>query len=241
MSLKIAQNTPLTPERKGFTIVAKDKSADVFLYEEIGDGWMGGISAKRFADELNALGKLDTLNVYINSPGGSVFDGNAIFNTLKRNSARVVVSIDGLAASIASIIAMAGDEISMAANSMMMIHDPWTLVAGSAADLRATADMMDKVRETLLNTYADRTGFDSGKISDMMAAETWMTADEAIAMGFADKKTEELKMAAHFDLSRFKKAPKLAASVAGPVPSEPSIRDRIADLQLTNRKLRGDF
>ena len=230
MSLTLASRT-------GFTINAKaDSSADIFIYEDIGDGWMGGISAKRFADDLNALGKLDTLNVFVNSPGGSVFDGEAIYNVLKRNSARVVMNVDGLAASIASLIVMAGDEINIAANAMMMVHNPWTLVAGSADDLRATADMMDKLRDGLIATYAARTKTDAAKIGDMMTAETWMNADEAVALGFADKKSEEMKVAAHFDMTKFNfknVPPHLAAG-----PSIPSLRDRIADGMMFVRQQR---
>lgn len=188
--------------KKGYDIKAKGKEADIYIFEEIGDGWMGGISAKRFADDLKAAGDLVQINLHINSPGGSVFDGIAIYNTLKKNKALVVVDIDGLAASIASIIAMSGDEIRMAENAMMMIHDPWTVAAGSSADLRETADMMDKVKETLITTYARKTGLDDDEISDLMAAETWMTADEAVERGFIDSVSEEAKLAACFSPDR---------------------------------------
>jgi len=125
-----------------------------------------------------------------------VFDGVAIYNTLLRNDARVIVDVDGIAASIASIIAMAGNEINIAANGFMMIHDPWTVAMGTANDLREQADVMDKVRGTLLDTYMLRATVERDEVSDKMAAETWLTADEAVELGLADSMTEEVKLAA---------------------------------------------
>lgn len=190
-------------------VFAKGKrKAEVFIYEDIGDGWMGGISAKVFADQLNALGRLDEINVRINSAGGAVFDGIAIHNTLLKNPATVIVDVDGLAASIASIIAMAGDEVYMSSNAMMMIHDPWIVAGGSADELREQADLLDKVRGQLLATYVSRSNADEQAVSDMMTAETWMTADEALAAGFIDSVTDEMKVAAYVDPSKFKNVPK---------------------------------
>lgn len=187
------------------------KTAEIYLYDEIGAGWGGGISAKQFAEDLTALGKVDTLNIRMNSPGGDVFDGLAIYNTLKRHPANVIVDVDGMALSIASVIAMAGDTINMAGNAMMMIHDPWTVAAGTAEDFRKQADIMDQVKVNLAQTYAARTQTDEDQIMDMMTEETWMTATEARAAGFADDVTDSLDMAAKFDLSRFKKAPQSVA------------------------------
>ncbi len=213
--------------------------AELFLYEEIGAGWMGGIGAKEVADALKAAGTLSEITVRINSPGGSVFEGVTIYNSLVRNSARVIIEIDGLAASIASIIAMAGDEVNMAANAMMMIHDPWVMAAGTAEDLRDQAELLDKVRGQLLSTYQNKTGGDLNDISEMMTAETWMTADEAIELGFIDNITNELKVAAHFNLSQFKHPPKALQSQANKPKLQPSasvsaINDR---LKLMNVKL----
>jgi ATP-dependent Clp protease protease subunit len=193
--------------RSGYSIKAKKKTAEIWIYEDIGDGWMGGVSAKQFAKDVKAIGKVETIQVYMNSPGGVVFDGIAIYNTLKRNAARILMDIDGLAASIASLVVMAGDEIRMAKNAMMMIHDPWTVTGGTAAELREMADTMDKIKDQILGTYVDRTGSDEAMISDLMAAETWMSADEALEHGFADEITEAQKIAAHFDLSKFKNVP----------------------------------
>jgi ATP-dependent Clp endopeptidase proteolytic subunit ClpP len=197
--------------KKGFSIQAKGKKeVDIYIYEEIGAGWLGGISAKQFAGELKKAGDPEQINLRINSPGGSVFDGIAIYNELRRHKARVVVDIDGLAASIASVVAMAGDEIRMAENALLMIHDPWTVVGGSAAELRETADMMDKVKDSLVSTYGKQTGLEESEISDLMAAETWMSADEAMERGFISAVTEEVKLAACFGpdrLTNYKKVP----------------------------------
>lgn len=215
----------------GYQIKAKGtKKAEVLIYEDIGDSWFGGMSAKRFAEDLAKLGKLDEINVRINSPGGSVFDGIAIYNTLRSNGARVVVDVDGLAASIASVIAMAGDTRRAAANSMFMIHDPWIMTAGTAADLREQAELLDKIRGTLLDTYVRRTGADETTLSDMMREETWFTADEAKELGFVSEITDELKIAAGYSpeiMAKYKHVPEslrnlVAAGVAAftPAPNE---------------------
>ena len=225
--------------KKTYKITAKGKKAEILIYEDIGDGWLGGISAKAFADDVKALGKLEEINVRINSPGGSVFDGVAMYNTLVRNQARIIVDIDGLAASIASIVAMAGDEVRMAENAMMMIHDPWIVTAGTAEELRDQADVMDKVRETLLTTYVSRSSADEATISDMMAAETWMTAADAEEVGLIDSVTAEVKMAAiaGFDLAKYKNVPEdFKAAIeaeAGDTPRIKSFQDRFAKMSQT--------
>ena len=193
---------------RGYSIKAKAKEAEIYLYEEIGEGYFGGgVSAKQFSKDLKAVGEVETITVRINSPGGDVFDGNTIYNLLKQHSAHVVVYVDGLAASIASVIAMAGDEIHMADNALMMIHDPWSFAIGNAADMRETADRLDKVAGTIVRTYAKKTGKGEQELADMMAAETWMNADEAVEHGFADSVVDALPMAASaqlFDLEKFR-------------------------------------
>lgn len=114
-----------------------------------------------------------------------MYDGQAIYNTLKRHSARVRVEIDGAAMSAASFIAMAGDEIAMAENAIFMIHDPWTVVMGNARDMRTMADAMDKVRDTITGVYHSRTLIPVDALNNMMAAETYFDADEALNAGFA--------------------------------------------------------
>tara|TARA_R100000808_G_scaffold8467_1_gene23989 strand:- start:2423 stop:3094 length:672 start_codon:yes stop_codon:yes gene_type:complete len=131
------------------------------------------------------------IEVRINSGGGDVFEGQTIYSLLDdhktRHNARVIVHVDALAASIASIIAMAGDEIIMSDGALMMIHNPWTPGAGGSADeLRKTADVLDKIGETLVTVYENRTGLDRETIMSLMDDETWLTASEAINLGFAD-------------------------------------------------------
>jgi ATP-dependent Clp protease protease subunit len=165
--------------------------ADVFVYGDIG-GWWGGVSAEQFAKEIAAL-DVKTLNVRLNSPGGLVFEGVAIYNALARHSAKVVVHVEGIAASIASVIAMAGDEIRIAEGSRFMIHDPWTIVMGGATDLRAEADVLDGLKSDLIDIYAARTEQSRDDLMAWMTEETWLSAREAVDKGFADSMTPAKK------------------------------------------------
>lgn len=184
---------------------AKEKTADIWIYQEIGTGWFDGFSAKQFADEIKKLGKVDILNVFINSPGGNVFDGVAIYNILKRNRAKVIVEIDALAASIASLVAMAGDEIHMAENALMMIHNPWGMVIGDVNDLKKAIEDLDKVKESsLLPAYVSQTGMDEKAIGKLMDDITWMSAAEAKEYGFIDEITDGKQIAAHIDREKYK-------------------------------------
>lgn len=214
--------------KQWYSMKAAEKTAEIYIYDEIGAGFFGGVSAKQFVDDLNALGKVETINLYINSPGGDVFDGVAIFNALKRNKAQIAVHIDGLAASIASIIAMAGNSITIAENGMVMIHDPWSFSIGNAAEMRKQADVLDQVAGTLVNTYTARTGLDADEVKALMGAETWFDAEQAVTKGFADKKSEPVKMAAHFDLSRFRNVPRDVVA-ATPKPDAPNFKSRISE------------
>lgn len=215
-SIALCYAGPTDANKPYYRMEAKaDKSADLYLYDVIGSDWYGGTSAKQFAADLNALGKLDTLNVFINSPGGQVWEGVAIYNILIRNRARKVVHVDGLAGSIASIIAMAGDEIIMAKNAMMMIHNPYALCMGNANELRAIAEKLDKTTEVLTETYVDRSGTKTDQIKSWMDAETWFDAEEAVSAGLADSvsKTEVAVAAmATFDLSKFRNVPSALVS-----------------------------
>lgn len=169
-----------------------EDACNLFLYDVIGSGFFGGgINPKDVADQLGSAKGAKNLNIYINSPGGDVFDAQAIVENINRFGATKNVFIDGMAASAASIIAMAGDTITMGKASFMMIHDPWGMTMGTAEEMRATADMLDKVRGTLVDTYVKRTGNSADQVSDWMHAETWFTAEDAIKNKFADKSTEE--------------------------------------------------
>lgn len=210
---------PVVPMRRGaprdyYRMNAKGERAELYIYDVIGGDFFGeGTTAKQFQKDLKALGDVKTLDIYINSPGGDVFDGVAIYNQLARHRARKIVHIDALAASIASVIAMVGDEIEIAANGMLMVHRAWGLVIGNANDARKFADTLEKVDSTIIGTYVSRTGADERKITKMVDEETWLTADEAVEMGFADRASDPVEMAAlaKFDLSAFKRVPEQIA------------------------------
>ena len=172
----------------------------LYIYDEIG---YFGDSAKGFSDALKGIDS-DELDVHLNSPGGDVFDGLAIYQSLKNHKAKVTVHIDGLAASIASVIAQAGDRIVMAPKASMMIHDGWTMTVGNAADLRSTADLLDKQSNIIASVYADRTGQPVDFWRDRMASDTWYDADEALAAGLVDEiEGQEKKTDDGFDLTVF--------------------------------------
>lgn len=193
------------------------KPAELLIYGNIGDRWNeDGVVASELVRELSAL-EADTINLRINSYGGSVPDGLAIYNALRRHKATVNVFVDGVAISCASYIAMAGDSITMAKNSKMMIHGPWTIAAGNATDMREQADILDRYAKAMASAYADKSG---KTYEDALALLTdgknhWFLADEAKAEGFADEVGEEVVVAASlassFDLSRFKAAALVAA------------------------------
>lgn len=183
---------------------ALPEDAEIFIYGEIGESMFSeGIGAKQFAKELKALGDIKTLTVRINSPGGSVFEGQAIYSQLKNHKAEKIVHIDGLAASIASVIAMSGDLIVMPENATMMIHDPTGMVVGTSEDMLKMAEALDTIKLGIIAAYRDKTGLSDEKISSLMSAETWMSAEDALKYGFADHIAEPMKMAASYDLSKF--------------------------------------
>jgi ATP-dependent Clp protease, protease subunit len=190
-------------------IVNKDSpdEATIYIYDEI--SWFG-INAEQFIKELNDI-KAKTTHIRFNTPGGSVFDGTAVFNAIKEHKSKTITHIDGLAASIASVIALASDEVRMAENAFLMIHDPWSIVIGNADTMREEADLLDKIGGTIAKTYMDKTGKDEKEIKSLMNAETWMTAEEAKEMGFIDiideAKKEEKAKATLFDLSVFANVP----------------------------------
>ncbi|KAF0171205.1 MAG: Protease subunit of ATP-dependent Clp protease [Rhodobacteraceae bacterium] len=187
-----------------YTIRAQSTGAEVVIYDEIG---AYGVSAKGFLAELGALPDATPLALRLNSPGGSVFDAVAIYNAIKRHSGTVTVWIDGIAASAASYIAMAGDEIVMPENAFLMIHDPSGVVMGTAIDMRAMAEALDKIKGSLLQGYAAKSGRSQEEIAPLMAAETWLDARDALDLGFADRIAEPVRIAARFDFGRFRNAP----------------------------------
>ena len=187
-----------------FNIQARAGIGEISILDFIGTVTAGGLSAKVFSDELKKLGNVDQINVRINSPGGEVFAGMAIYNMLKRHKARKIVTIDGIAASMASVIAMAGDTIIMPENSMMMLHQASSGFSGAATseEMRTQADLIDRLNLSMIGIYAARSKQSHDKVAEMMKAETWLTAKEAVAMGFADEIEQPVKMAALFDIDK---------------------------------------
>lgn len=195
---------------------------ELYLYDEIGDGFFGGISPTMVAEALTELKGCKTLDVYVNSPGGNVFDGKAIYAQLKRFPANKVVHIDGLAASIASVICMAGDEIRMSKGAEMMIHQPFVVAAGTSEDFRKTADLLDQIEDTLVQTYCDRTKNEVAAVKAWMADETWMNAETAKERGFCDAIEDDavvVDIAASPILAKYKHTPEglLKTSRSAPV------------------------
>lgn len=175
---------------------------DLYIYGDVEgdrrDWWTGEIiesetSADYFREELAKYEDVVLINIYINSYGGSVFEGTAIYNQLKRHKARKVVYVDGFACSIASVIAMAGDEVVMPRNALMMIHNMWMDVTGNAADLRKAADDLDKINEAGREAYLEKAGdkLTPEVLARMEDEETWLTAEECIRYGLADRYADQ--------------------------------------------------
>ena len=205
------------------------------IFDDIG---AFGVSAKSFLNDL-ASAQGDSVRVEINSPGGDVFAGLAIYNGLRNSGKKVNVRVLGLAASAASLVAMAGDTIEMPENSFMMVHNPWGFAMGGASDMRDTADMLDKLGVSLASTYAKRTGKSAEEIAALLDAETWMSAAEAVDAGFATAVISEVPVKAAFDLDRLPENVRAAyasakatapAPAPAPAPAEPpTLADTIAE------------
>lgn len=206
-------------------------AAELILYGDIASEswWEDDITPKQMASDLEALGDVSEITVRINSDGGDVFAGVAIHSMLKRHKASITVFVDGLAASIASIIAMAGDKIIMPKGAMMMIHNPMSGMWGYADDFRKMADTLDTIRDSMIPIYVEKTGMSKEEITALLGEETWLSAEEAVAQGFATEIEENLKISAsvrgkksvingvEMDLSKFLNAPSM--------PKDPEIDD----------------
>lgn len=219
-----------------FIARASAAKGEIYLYDQIGRTWDGeGITATTFQKQLDDLKNVSELNIYVNSPGGNVFDGIAIYNQIKRHSAaKKIMHVDGIAASIASIILMAGTERRIASNGMVMIHDPSGMAGGTARDLRKVADSLDQVRDVLVNTYVGVTKHDAKKIEAWMEEETWMDSAKAKSLGFVthvtDQKAVESKFAA---LQNFAKVPPELKR------QSQSMQATLARMNMTTRQWRG--
>jgi ATP-dependent protease ClpP protease subunit len=176
--------------------------AHLYVYDAIGKSFWDDdtVTAKKFIDDLNALGEdVATIHVHVNSPGGDVFDAVAIANALKQHKASIEMSIEGLAASAATLITCAGDTIRIGDNALIMVHNPWTFAFGEAEDLRKSAELLDKVRDSIVATYRWVSELSVEEIGALMDAETWMDAEEAVKNGFATEVVTGLKAAASID------------------------------------------
>ncbi len=223
-----------------YTIGAKhdgdgEGHAEILIYGEIGLDWFGdGISAEALVKDLAEL-DVATLDVRINSVGGQVFEGLAIYNALDRHPAKVTTHIDGMAASIASIVALAGDTVRIAENAFMMIHNAHGFQVGNAADMRKMADILEKLDGSLVETYVAKTGKSSKVIGGMMDAETWFNAAEALEEGFVDEVVEAMDVAASGDLSRFTNVrPDVLELVAKTAAVDPPARRSLATMDPDN-------
>ncbi len=173
--------------RRWYEINAQDENVEVMIFDEIG---LWGIRAEDFRREFDrSVANASSINVVVNSPGGDVFDGVAMYNTIARYRERTTVEVAGVAASIASIIALAGDRMVMDTGTFFMIHNPWAFALGTAGDLRQRADTLDAVRDEMIGIYQERSNLDRDAILEAMEAETWYNPDQAYQAGFAQEIT----------------------------------------------------
>ena len=208
-----------------------ESTAELIIYADIGEGWFGGISSKEFSDQLSAIGDVKNLDVRMNSAGGDVFEGITMYNRLKQHTANVRVIVDGLAASIASVIAMAADEVVVYDASTVMIHKPWTFAGGDADDMRDKAAQLDLVEKQMINIYTQKTGLDETHIKRLLKAETWMSGEEAVNLGFADNLDSDMPQAMAAAIK-----PNMNAKWFAHAPTQPISNP---ELQETIRRARG--
>lgn len=186
---------------------------DAIVSDDATAEWWGGVSAQSLVPQIRGI-KSGTIHLRINSPGGDVFAAQAICQAIRDCGAKVIAHIDGYAASAATVIATAADEIRISEGGMYMVHCGWTFAMGNSIEMRATADLLDKVDSTICAQYARKTGMKADAVLVVMQAETWYTAEEAVAAGFIDSISESPKVKANWDLSAYANAP---------APGEPEI------------------
>lgn len=210
-----------------------EQSAEVYIYGDIGESWNeDSVTAAAFVRDIAAL-DVTTLHVRVNSIGGSVTDGLAMYNALRRHKATVNVTIDGIAASIASLVAMAGDTVSIAENGMVMVHAPWGMNVGNSADMREFADMLDKWAVAMAASYAAKTGRPIDEILALLTdgVNHWYSASEALAAGFVDEVVSAMPIAAAFDLGRYRSLPAAAAAFSSHKEAQPMTKKTLTAAQ----------
>lgn len=208
-----------------------EDSATIYLYDAIVDSdedayWYGGVSAESVVKALHQL-KASTIHLHVNSPGGSVFGGRAIEQAVRSYKGEVIAHVDGLAASAASFLIMGAKQVRIAPGAFLMIHNAWTFALGNASELRKTAELLDQIDGSLVQTYASRTGLEAEQIATMMADETWIGADDAVKMKFADAidaADAEASNSIDWDLSCYARAPR--PSSRAPSAEQPAGPDR---------------
>lgn len=214
---------------RGFLKAMDDgEEATIYLYDVIvSDDIWGGVSANNFIKELHAI-KAPVIHLRINSPGGDVFGARAMETAIAEHDSQIIAHIDGQAASAATYVALAADQVKITDGGFFMIHKAWSVALGNTDDMLHMAELLEKIDQTLANTYAKRTGRDIADITAMMAAETWLNANEALEMGFVDEiVTPHAKAQNQWDLSAYARAPKLAQ----PAKERPANDWRIAHLE----------
>lgn len=205
--LQLYRDNP-TRAQQPLNLVRNDAEASLYIYDVIDPDW--GVSAMGVIDAVARAGNADVLHVYINSPGGSVFEGRAIMAALSRFAGKTVAHIDSLCASAATSIALACNEVQMSDGALFMIHNASGLVWGDKTEMRATADLLEKIETSIVADYAAKTGKSDDVIAAWMDAETWFTAAEALANGFIDVVTPapaKPSNVATWNLTAFQKAP----------------------------------
>lgn len=218
---------------------AAAETADVYIYDFIGFDGLSGIGAMEFAQDFRAI-TAKNITLHLNSPGGDVFDAIAIYNAIRDHSSNVTVRVEGIAASAASFIAMAGDEVLMAPHAMLMIHDAWGLVKGPAADMRAQADVLDSISNTIASIYAEHASGPRGgskgttaQWRERMIAESWYTDEEAVSAGLADGIDRAASAAKNtFDLSAFRNAPEHLLTAEATAAGDQPLTERDAEQAL---------
>ena len=210
-------------EKLPANLVRNGADADIYIYDVIDPDW--GISALSVIAAIAQAGAVGTLNIHINSPGGSVFEGRAIMAALSAYPGKTVAHIDSLCASAATSIALACNEVVMSQGAFFMIHNAQSMAWGDKAALRATADMLEKIEGAIVADYVNKTGKDVAEITAWMDAETWFTADEALAAGFVDRIADNAaKTSNAWNLAAYANAPALSHAPA-PVPTPEPIPD----------------
>ena len=233
----------------------EEKSAELILYGSIGsDEYWDDISDKAFKQDIENLGNVENITLHINSPGGSVFSAVAIANTLKNHKAKVTANIDGLAASAATIITSACDVVRMPKNALFMIHNPITFAYGNNQEMQKTLEMLDKVKNSIIETYLNKTKTDKETLSQLMDNETWMSAEEAKEYGFIDeildenieKEVIENKLIINnmaFDITKFRnfKAGGKANKIQNPIMINNFVNNKKEEEKMTLEELKNKF